>query len=243
MASSNRPTKTSLRRKREKHLRRQTILRAAEILFARNGYRKTRIEDIADQAEVSVGTVYGYFQNKEDLLVTVLDEIGLTVRTIAGRAFAKADSTLEGIEKAGIAFFQELCLPYPEKVLLIYDESIGLSEQFIRARKHFMQKMTADVHRALLQVQDALGLRYTSDISAEVMAVCTTSIYVWLGYYYKLWRRNPDEIQAIGRETVTFIVGGIKSLINGMESPPAVAAGVPLNAGDPQKRTRGKEKP
>jgi AcrR family transcriptional regulator len=207
-----------LRREREKHLRRQTILRAAEVLFAKNGYRKTRIEDIADHAEVSVGTVYGYFENKEDLLVTVLDEIGLYVRTVAGNAFAQADSTLEGIERAGIAFFRELCLPYPEKVLLIYDESIGLSEQFIRARKQFMQKMTADVHRALIQVRDALGLRYTSEISAEVMAVCTTSIYVWLGYYYKLWQKDPDEIQAIGKETVAFIVGGIRSLINGADT-------------------------
>lgn len=45
------------------------------------------------------------------------------------------------------------------------------------------------------------------------MAVCTTAIYVWLGYYYQLWRQRPEEIVNIGRETVSFIVGGIKSLI------------------------------
>ena len=44
-------------------------------------------------------------------------------------------------------------------------------------------------------------------------AVCTTSIYVWLGYYYKLWRKKPDELNAIARATVTFIVGGIKNMI------------------------------
>lgn len=211
--TTHKPSKSSLRREREKHLRRQTILRAAEILFARQGYRKTKIEEIADHAEVSVGTVYGYFNNKEDLLVTVLDEIGLYVRTIAGKAFTKAETPLEGIEQAGIAFFEDLCLVFPEKVLLIYDDSIGLSEQFLRARKNFMRKMTADVHRAMLQVQEGLGFEYASDISAEVMAVCTTSIYVWLGYYYKLWRKKPAELNAIARATVTFIVGGIKNMI------------------------------
>ena len=82
-------------------------MRAAETLFAQKGYRKTRIEDIADIAEVSVGTVYGYFKNKEELLVHVLDDIGLYVRKIAAEAFGAAGSTLDGIEKAGLAFFDQ----------------------------------------------------------------------------------------------------------------------------------------
>jgi len=201
------------RRQREKELRRQAILSAAEKLFARNGYRKTRIEDIAELAEVSVGSVYAYFENKEELLVHVLDEIGRYVRKQAGEAFSRASSTLEGIESAGIAFFEEVCVPYPEKVLLLYDESIGESPPFLRARKNFMMRMTADVRQALNQVKEGSGLAFSSDISAEVMSVCTTAIYVWLGYYYRLWRQRPNVIVNIGRETVTFIVGGIKSLI------------------------------
>jgi len=204
---------SALRREREKQLRRQSILSAAEILFARNGYRKTKIEDIAEKAEVSVGTVYGYFQNKEDLLVAVLDDIGLYIRKLAGKAFTDADSVLEGIERAGMAFFEELCRPYPEKALLLYDESIGVSDQFVNARRKFMLKMTEDVHGALMKGKDGLGLKFASGISAEVIAVCTTAIFVWLGMYYKIWQKRPVDINTIGRETVTYIVGGIKSLI------------------------------
>ncbi len=214
------PTKTNklsasvLRREREKQLRRQSILSAAEILFAHNGYKKTKIEDIAEKAEISVGTVYGYFQNKEELLVAVLDDIGLYIRKLAGKAFGDADSTLEGIERAGMAFFEELCRSYPEKALLLYDESIGVSDQFINARRNFMLKMTEDVHGALMKGKDGLGLKFASGISAEVVAVCTTAIFVWLGMYYKIWLKRPGDINAIGRETVTYIVGGIKSLIS-----------------------------
>ena len=204
---------SALRREREKQLRRQSILSAAEILFAHNGYRKTKIEDIAEKAEVSVGTVYGYFQNKEELLAAVLDEIGLYIRRLAGKAFTDADSVLEGIERAGMAFFEELCLPYPEKALLLYDESIGAGDQFIKARRNFMLKMTEDVHGALMKGKDGLGLKFASGISAEVIAVCTTAIFVWLGMYYKIWQKQPGDINAIGRAAVTYIVGGIKSLI------------------------------
>lgn len=206
-------SKTAQRRLREKAMRRESILRVAEKLFAQKGYRKTRIEDIAEIAEVSVGVVYCYFKNKEDLLVNVLDDIGMYIRKLAGKAFGEADSTLEGIEKAGMAFFEELCLSHPEKVLLLYDESIGLSPQFLSARKNFMIEMTADVNRALMQAKDSMGVHYSSDTSAEVMAVCTTAIFVWLGLYYRLWQKQPEDIMAIGRETVAFIVGGIKSLI------------------------------
>jgi AcrR family transcriptional regulator len=210
---TNKLSASALRRKREKQLRRQSILSAAEILFAHNGYRKTKIEDIAGKAEVSVGTVYGYFQNKEELLVAVLDDIGLYIRKLAGKAFGDADSVLEGIERAGMAFFEELCRLYPEKALLLYDESIGVSDQFVNARRNFMLKMTEDVHGALMKGKDGLGLKFASGISAEVIAVCTTAIFVWLGMYYKIWRKRPGDINTIGRETVTYIVGGIKSLI------------------------------
>ena len=209
-------SKTALRRQREKDLRRESILRSAETLFAQKGYRKTRIEDIAAMSEVSVGAVYGYFKNKEELLANVLDDIGQYVRKIAGKAFREADTTLEGIEKAGMAFFEELCVAHPEKVLLLYDEAIGLSPQFLTARKNFMIKMTADVNRALKKAEEDLGMQFLSNISAEVMAVCTTAIFVWLGHYYKLWQKRPEDIKAIGQETITFIVGGIKSLINRM---------------------------
>ena len=206
-------TKSALRRQREKQLRRSTILMAAEHLFASKGYRKTRIEDIADIAEVSVGAVYGHFKNKEALLVAVLDDIGMFTRKLAGNAFMKGNSILDGIEKAGVAFFEKLCLPYPEKIRLLFDESIGVSDQFTSARKNFMEKVTGDVHNALMEAKNGMGLKYSSKITSEVIAVCITSIYAGLGNYYKFWEKHPEDTMAIGAEVVTYIVGGIQGLI------------------------------
>jgi AcrR family transcriptional regulator len=206
-------SKRALRRQREKESRRRSILEAAETLFAQKGYRKTRMEDIADMAEVSVGTVYGYFKNKEELLVNVLDDIGLYVRRLVGKAFREANSTLEGIERAGMAFLEDMCLSHPEKMSLLYDEFIGESEQFQRARKDFGTKMIADVKGALMQLKDGPSGDYISDKSAEVMSVCMLGIYERLGHYFRFWEKRPEEVMAIGRETISFIVGGIQSLV------------------------------
>jgi AcrR family transcriptional regulator len=61
------------RRAREKEYRRQTILAAAEKLFARDGYHTTTLDRVAEEAELSKGTIYLYFRNKEDLFLSVID--------------------------------------------------------------------------------------------------------------------------------------------------------------------------
>jgi len=55
--------------------KRGRILDAAVKVFARRGYFAARVADIAGQAGVADGTIYLYFRNKEDILVSLFDEI------------------------------------------------------------------------------------------------------------------------------------------------------------------------
>ena len=59
-------------RARQKADRHQRILQAASELFRTSGYEGAKIEAIAAQAEVSIGTIYNYYQNKGDLLVAIV---------------------------------------------------------------------------------------------------------------------------------------------------------------------------
>jgi TetR/AcrR family fatty acid metabolism transcriptional regulator len=47
------------------------ILMAAEKIFAEKGFTRATISEIAQLAQVSEGTVYDYFRNKEDLLLSI----------------------------------------------------------------------------------------------------------------------------------------------------------------------------
>ena len=51
------------------------ILDAAVKTFAQTGYHRTRVADIARQAGVADGTVYIYFENKEDILVSLFQDL------------------------------------------------------------------------------------------------------------------------------------------------------------------------
>ena len=59
-------------RAKQKADKTRRILDAAATLFREQGYDSARIEDIAEMAEVSVGTLYNYYQNKGDILVATV---------------------------------------------------------------------------------------------------------------------------------------------------------------------------
>ncbi len=65
-------------------LRRTQILAAAIKVFARSGFHRTTIRDIAKEAGVSDGTIYNYFENKTAVLMGVLDPLN----DIEGREFS-----------------------------------------------------------------------------------------------------------------------------------------------------------
>ena len=59
------------RKEREKERRRQQIIVAAKRVFSSKGFNKATMEDIAKEAELSPGTLYLYFKNKEELYASL----------------------------------------------------------------------------------------------------------------------------------------------------------------------------
>ena len=78
------------RREREKQRRREDILKTAQTLFFAKGFRDTTIDDIARAAELSRGTIYLYFEGKEEIYATVMEE-GLDILHSRIKAAYRAD--------------------------------------------------------------------------------------------------------------------------------------------------------
>ena len=62
------------RREREKLAHRHEIIDAATRIFAQKGFSNATLDEIAQEAEFSKGTIYLYFSNKEELLYSIIDE-------------------------------------------------------------------------------------------------------------------------------------------------------------------------
>lgn len=110
--NNGRSSTTATRREREKARRREDILHAARQVFFERGIHRATVDDVAQQAEVSKGTVYLYFDSKEAILATLLLEgLDLLVTDLEA-AYAPSESIsalhrLQRLARAYLKFFQD----------------------------------------------------------------------------------------------------------------------------------------
>jgi AcrR family transcriptional regulator len=55
--------------------RKAEILEAAAKVFAEKGFHRTTTKDIAEAADIAEGTIYNYFDSKDDLLINLIDHL------------------------------------------------------------------------------------------------------------------------------------------------------------------------
>lgn len=104
---------TSARREREKRQRRREILEAARRLFCEKGYAAATMDDIAEAAELSKGTVYLYFRSKDELYASVVLE-GFEKLEERLRELASSDAPVREKVLNILRAFIEHCVSNPE---------------------------------------------------------------------------------------------------------------------------------
>ncbi len=104
---------TTTRRQRERKARQQLILESAKYVFAKRGFQNATVEEIANRAELAVGTLYRYFQSKEEMYVSLLfaamDLFRQTIEATQDSA-AAPDEQLRAVWRFFYDFYVEQCL-------------------------------------------------------------------------------------------------------------------------------------
>ena len=78
--------------------KRDRILRAAVKIFSRKGFFNSKVSEIARAAEVADGTIYLYFKNKDDLLISLFEEKMGEVVADVRRRIADGGNSLEKLK-------------------------------------------------------------------------------------------------------------------------------------------------
>lgn len=124
---------------------RKRIINAAMGVFSRHGYAKANIRDIARTAGISVGGVYLYFKNKEELYKSLIKEgmrdFGGKIKTITEQA-KSATEALSNLLKLHL----ENALKHKEFILLHIREhgftfAVDEKKQFLRNQRKLIEKI------------------------------------------------------------------------------------------------------
>jgi|SRR5688572_23531659 TetR/AcrR family transcriptional regulator, fatty acid metabolism regulator protein len=86
----------------------QQIIEAAVRVFARKGYFNARVSDVAREAGIAAGTIYLYFDTKEDILVTLFREKMAAFVEAVRRAIAEEPDAVSKLRKLIRLHFQIL---------------------------------------------------------------------------------------------------------------------------------------
>lgn len=88
--------------------KRNLITDAAVDVFAEKGFHQARIADIARKAGVADGTIYLYFKNKEDLLLSVFEEKMDYLLTELGHALQDINDPVDRIRRFARFHFEQV---------------------------------------------------------------------------------------------------------------------------------------
>ncbi len=113
------------RKERERMLRTNGILEAARGLFDRKGFLNTTLQDVAKEAEISVGLIYRYFQSKEDIFASLAlkgaEQFDRDLEIILKRSRVRKRTSAQAILNEIATAFFSFYAPYGEYFdMLIY---------------------------------------------------------------------------------------------------------------------------
>jgi AcrR family transcriptional regulator len=147
--------------------RRDEIMAAAKKVFARSGFHATTIADIAKEADLAYGSVYQYFDSKDDLFHTLMSAEGYALRTHVAVALAatgeRSDKSWAPLRAAVQATFEFFEKDKATAKLLLRDP-YALGDRFEKHLSSIYERFIDDIESHMVAVQERGGdQRPTSD--------------------------------------------------------------------------------
>ena len=130
------------RRYLRSRITRKLILDTALDVFLNEGYAKTTIAKISDQAKVGYGTVYSHFKGKDDILNKVVDNVLVEFYNLLEVHFAP-----KSMDEARNAYYELVLTSFRlaeqhRPIMKVYQEALGQSESIAAhwygIKKHFI---------------------------------------------------------------------------------------------------------
>ncbi len=198
---------------REKQMQRRKldILRAGRELFANNGYQESSVEEIAELAEVSLGTIYNYYKSKADLLFSILNhKQGEVLEKGVEFLNAPPSDPVEAVSGLLNVYFEELIYEHDYKRLL-KDIIALLSEQPVYTEE--MVKLDYNILNQLIGLVEQLQQRnlMTQEVKPEEAAnlIYPTAFFAFQLYIFDV-ETNLETMKNLVRRYVQIIFRGLE---------------------------------
>ncbi|MCK5146180.1 TetR/AcrR family transcriptional regulator [bacterium] len=197
------------RKELEREARKQDILEMAAQLFALRGFHEVKVDDIADGVGLSKGTIYLYFENKENLFFSILMERFKALNTRLQAAVDENDNFHERLNKfiyTYLHFFKEneafYKIVHSEKTRMSMESHYKLHEY----GKISYFKLFEMVIQLIKEGVEAGELRSMEPRSIALSLVGILNMYI----YRSIFQSSDRDVEVEVNEIIDLFLNGAK---------------------------------
>lgn len=187
--------------------KRSEIARKAIEILAKRGFQATTIQDIADAAGLGKGTIYHYFNTKEEILLAVSGEIFREIERSLGAALLRIDEPMEKLSaliEESLRVTEEV-----EYVFIVYTELWLMNMRnshygdFMRVFRCLHNDLR-DIVARLLEEGKKKGM-VANDLDSDALAVYLITSWDGVIAHYLMDKTNFD-ISHVAKEFIRFLL-------------------------------------
>ena len=186
----------------------ELIRQAAIRVFAREGFHRARMETIAHEAGVAVGTIYNYFESKRDVLLAVFEA-----------EFEEQISFFEGLQQSGLSIPEQIAQILQGHFSLLREKTelaqVLLQERF-NPGEGFKEKLS-NFHRKVVEriealIQEGIAQGWVRPCDPRIIAPALFAVVQSIGSWEMIHSGTVvgELFQTAPTELADFIWNGLK---------------------------------
>lgn len=187
------------------------IIEAAIHMFAQNGYTGTSVADIAARADIGKGTIYEYFNSKEDLFFAVFEwyckKTGAAVTVSISVLGASAAQRLDALNGSLMSLWDEI----KDVFVLVMEFWAAASSSKMRQRFQIAFKQLYQDFRRIVSdlIVDGISRgEFREDIDPEALAAALVG--TWDALFLQAWFDPIFDPLEISQKFLAVVIQGLK---------------------------------
>ncbi len=183
----------SLREKKSeiiKKEKRNLFIISALYVFEEKGFNNTRIKDITERANTSVGNFYNYFNSKEDVIEVLISGLAELMISKFRELFIYFKqnrippiSAVKNLFRGYAKMFKEK----KESFLIFFEQMGGMEQKYRTKRNEILDDFTNEVEKIISRLIEFGARDQNPKITARVWTSTVLGVFIW-------WIRNDFEL-------------------------------------------------
>ena len=188
---------------KDKHIR---IIKAATKIFAKKGFFQAKVSDIAKEAQVADGTIYLYFENKDDILISLFEEQMNRVLEDMKRQISTEDDAIKKIEK--FAYNHLKLMELNKNMAEIIQVELRQSTKFMKEYKNEKFHQYLNLIGDIIEEGQQKGI-FKEDIIPGIAKRAFFGALDEMSRFWVLSRRQKYDIETAAKQISDYFLTGL----------------------------------